>query len=81
MALAVALAGDHGHPGVVGEPVESRGSQERIPEDLRPLRGRPVGGEDYAAPLVAAGDDLIEIFRALGVDGPKPEVINDQELH
>ena len=50
---------------VVEEPVEDRGRDGLVVEDLAPAGDAAVGGEDRAV-LVAAGDDLEEVAGGLG---------------
>jgi hypothetical protein len=59
--LSVAFPGYDGDSGVVGEPVEGCGGQQRIAKDLRPFRRGAVGCEYCACPLVSRVYYLVEI--------------------
>src|SRR5438034_8188457 len=50
-AEAVALALERDHGGVVDEPVDQRGGDHRVAEDLAPLFEAAVGGDDDRAAL------------------------------
>jgi IstB-like ATP binding protein len=57
-AHAVAVAGHGEDGGVVQEPVEDGGRDGGVLEDVAPVGDPAVGGQDDAAVLVAAADDL-----------------------
>lgn len=60
------------------EPVEDRGRDGGVVEDLAPAGDAAVGGEDDRAVFVAAGDDLEEMRRGLGGQGEVGELVDDQ---
>jgi hypothetical protein len=68
-AHAVAGPGDREHGAVVEEPVEDRGRDSGVVEDLAPAGDAADDGEDDRAVFVAAGDDLEEIGGGLGGAG------------
>jgi hypothetical protein len=79
LAQAVTGALDLDDDGVVQEPVEERGSDHRVAEDLAPLGKAPVGGEDHRAPFIASIDQLEEQTAAIGEDRQVADLIDDQE--
>ena len=79
LAQAVAGALDLDDHGVVQEPIEERGGDHRIAEDLAPLGEAAVGGEDHRAPLVAGVDQLEEQVAAIGDDRQVADLVDDQE--
>ena len=79
LAQAVAGALDLDHHGVVQEPVEERGGDHGIAEDLAPLGKAPVGGEDHGATLVARVDQLEEQAAAVGDDRQVTNLVDDQQ--
>lgn len=68
LTQAVAGALDLDDYGVVQEPIEERGGDHRVAEDLAPLGKAPVGGEDHRAPRVSRVDQLEEQAAAIGDD-------------
>ena len=70
---------DREHGAVVEEPVEDRGGDGGVVEDLAPLCDAPVGGEDDRAVLVASRDDLEEMTRGLSGERQVAKLIDDQE--
>jgi hypothetical protein len=65
---------------VVQEPVEDRGGDHLVAEDLAPLRDHLVGREQHAAALVATRDELEEQIRAALLEGQIAQLIDDEEL-
>src|SRR5712691_4845250 len=76
--IAIAL-NDH-RVAVVQEPVEDRRSENVVAEDLAPLPDELVGGDEKAALLVAASDELEEEMRRSLLEGQIAELVDDQEL-
>jgi hypothetical protein len=66
VAQAVGLAGDVEHDAAVQQPVEQRGGDGRVAQDVAPAGDRPVGGDDGAGLAVALGDDLEQRGGAFG---------------
>ena len=79
LTQAVAGALDLDDHGVVQEPIEERGGNHRVAEDLAPLGKAPIGGEDHGAPLVASVDQLEEQAAAIGDDRQVADLVDDQE--
>jgi hypothetical protein len=79
--LTQAVAGtlDLDDHGVMQEPIEERGGNHRVAEDLAPLGKAPVGGEDHGAPLVASVDQLEEQAAAIGDDRQVADLVDDQK--
>ena len=65
-AHAVGGPVDREHGAAVEEPVEDRGRDGLVVEDLAPGGDAAVGGEDDRAVFVAAGDDLEEVAGCFG---------------
>ena len=59
-AEAVACPFDLNDDGVVQEPIEQRGGDDGIAEDLAPFGEAAVRGQDHGAFLVAGVDELEE---------------------
>ena len=72
--LAQAVAGplDLDDDSMVEQPIEQRGGNYRIAEDLTPFGKAAVGGEDHRALLVAGVDQLEEQVAA---------AVGDREVH
>jgi len=51
------------------EPVEDSGGDHLVAEDLAPLRDHLIGGDEHAAALVAARDELEEEVGAALLEG------------
>ena len=67
---------DHG---VVHEPVQDGGGNDRVAEDLAPLGQAPVGGDEGGvAPLIAGVDHVEEDPGSAPFDGEEPDVVDDQ---
>ena len=56
------------------------GGEFVVREDRAPFAGLDVRGEDDAAPLVAAGDDLVEESGAVDVEGHVAELVEDDQV-
>src|SRR5271156_3008682 len=61
------------------EPVEQRGSNDRIAEDVTPFGEAAVGGEDHRALFVAGVDELEEQVAAAGCDRQITDLVNDEQ--
>src|SRR5580693_6073323 len=75
--VAVSFQGDD--VGVVDEAVDHGGGDGVVAEDLAPAAEWLVGGDDEAGPLVAAGDELEEQVRGLGLESDVADLVDDQE--
>jgi len=61
------------------QPIEDRRSEDVIAEDLAPLTDKLVGGDEQAALLVAASDELEEEMRRSLLEGQIAELVEDEE--
>ena len=59
--------------------IKDRRDDNRIMEELRPVRERLVGGQDGAGLLVAVGNEPVEEIALLPVDGRVAHFVNDHE--
>ena len=75
---AVALD-DHG-VAVVEEPVEHGGGDHLVAKNVAPLGDHLIGGDEHAASLVTAGDELEEEIRGLLLEGQVAELVDDQDF-
>jgi hypothetical protein len=64
---------------VVNEPVDHRGGDDVVAEDLAPARERFVGGDDQRGAFVAAPDEHEHEVRGLGVERDVADLVDDQE--
>src|SRR6266487_7077648 len=76
-AVAVALEGED--LGVVDEPVDHRGGDGLVAEDLAPGGERLVAGDDQAGAFVAGADEREHQVGRLGVEGDVADLVDDQE--
>ena len=79
LAQAIARALDLDDDGVVKQPVEQRGGDDGIAEDLAPFGKAAVGGEDHGALLVAGVDELEEQIAAAGDDRQVADLVDDEQ--
>jgi len=61
-------------------PVQDRGSDDRIPEDLIPLAEASIRGQDQSSLLVPPGNKLEEKMRSMPVDRNIAYLIDDEKL-
>ena len=59
---AEALAGDLDEVRAVGQAIEGGGREQRLPEEVRPLRAVAIRGQKDRAALIAFVDDIVEIL-------------------
>jgi hypothetical protein len=71
--VRVALDGDDHR--VVQQPVEQRGGDHGVAEDLGPLAEAAVAGQDHRAALVAGVDELEEQVAAAGAHRQVAELV------
>jgi len=64
----------------VQETIEDRRSEHLVAEQLGPLRGRLVRGDDRRAARVASVDDLKEAVGVLAVERQEAGLVEDQQL-
>lgn len=79
LAKAIARSLDLDDDRVVEKPVEQRGGDDRISEDLAPFGKAAIGGEDHGALLVSGVDELEEEIAAAGNDRQVADLVDDQE--
>jgi hypothetical protein len=79
--LAHAITGplDLNDDGVVEQPVEQGGGDNRIAEDVAPFGKAAVGGEDHRAFFVARVDELEEQIAAAGRDRQVADLVDDEQ--
>jgi len=65
---------------VVEQPIEDGGGHHLVTKHLTPLHDWAVGGDQYAAALVAAGDQLEEQMGGIGLQRQVAQLVNDQQL-
>ncbi len=64
---------------VMQDPVEDRGGNNPVAEDLAPAAEALVGREDHRAPLVAAANELEEEVGAGAIDRQVADLVDDQQ--
>ena len=79
LAQAIAGALDLDDDGMVEQPIEQRGGDDGIAEDLAPFGEAAVGGEDHRALLVAGVDELEEQIAAAGDDRQVADLVDDEQ--
>ena len=77
---AVAGAADDDHFGAIQQAVKPGRGQERIQEQVGPLIGGAVAGEQDAAALVALVNHIIQVFGARRLDRFETEIIQDEQI-
>jgi hypothetical protein len=80
LSAAITVAFHDDLVGVVGEAVECALGEDGIIEEWDPLVDGPVGGDDGGGAAVALDDDLVEVAGLLGVESPKTEVVDNEEI-
>ncbi len=65
---------------VVQQPVEDRGGDDGIAEHVAPLAGSEIAGDEDAAALVAATDELEHQVSSVGLERQVAELVDDQQL-
>ena len=79
LAQPIARSFDLDDDGVVEQPIEQRGGDDGIAEDLAPFGKAAVGGEDHGALLVAGVDELEEQVAAAGRDRQVADLVDDEQ--
>jgi hypothetical protein len=77
---AEAGAGDLDEVGAVGKAVERRRGEERLAEEVGPLRTVAIRGHDDGALLVPLVDDVVEVLGPGRAQRAKPEVAQDEQI-
>jgi len=80
LAFSIALAFEDDLVGIVGEAVDGTLREDRIIEERNPFVDRAIRGEDGGGAAVPFEDDFVEVVRLGGVEPPKAEVVNDEDL-
>jgi hypothetical protein len=78
-AQAITRALDLEDDGVMKEPIEQRGGDDGIAEDLAPFREASVRGEDHRASLIARVDELEKQIAAAWNDRQVADLVNDKQ--
>jgi len=65
---------------VVHEPVDERGGDHSVAEDLAPLLEAAVGGDDDRAALVTTGDERKEEIGRLPLEGQVADLVDDEQV-
>src|SRR5947208_10215366 len=76
---AEAEAGDLDEVGPVGQPVERRGGEQGLAEELWPLRAITVTGERDGGLFIAFVDHVVEVFGPGRAKGFEPEVVQAEQ--
>jgi len=79
LAHAIAGALDLNDDGMMEQPVEQRGSDHGITEDVAPFGKAAVGGEDHGALFVTGVDELEEQITPTGGDGEVADLVDDEQ--
>ena len=79
LAHPIARTFDLDDHGVVKEPVEERGGDNRIAEDVTPFGKATIGGEDHRALFVTGVDELKEQVAAARCDGQVADLVDDKQ--
>src|ERR1700709_275312 len=61
------------------EPIEKRGRDDGIAEDISPFGEAAVRGEDHRALFIAGVDELEEQVAAAGDDGEVSDLVDDEQ--
>src|SRR5216110_2458878 len=75
----IGIAPDVDGDRMMQNPVEDRGRDDAVSEDLAPAAEALVAREDHRAPLVAAADELEEEVGAGAIDGQVADLVHDQQ--
>src|SRR5437867_6514345 len=75
----IGIAPDVDGDRMMQDPVEDRGRDDAVSEDLAPAAEALVAREDHRAPLVAAADELEEEVGAGAIDGQVADLVHDQQ--
>src|SRR5437879_8477018 len=77
---AEALTGDLDEVRAVGQAIEGGGREQRLAEEVRPLRAVAIRGQENRAALIPFVDDVVEILGARRAQWLEPEVVEDEEI-
>ena len=66
---------------MVGKAIERGAGQQVVGKGGGPFLEGAIAGDDERGPLVAFGDDLIEVLRGLRRKGLQAKVVENQEIH
>jgi hypothetical protein len=79
LAHAIAGALDLNDDGMMEQPVEQRGGDDGITEDVTPFGKATVGSEDHGALFVAGVDELEEQVAAAGGNRQVADLVDDEQ--
>lgn len=79
LAQPIARSLDLNDDGVVKQPVEQRGCDDGIAEDLAPFGEAAIGGEDHSALFVACVDELEEEVSAARHDREIADLVDHKQ--
>ena len=80
LAHPEALAVGHDDRGVMEQPVEERHRGRVLGDEPAPLLERPVAGDPERPALVRRGDEAEQELGADGVEGRKPQLVDDEKV-
>ena len=61
----------------VAQPIQRRCTQQFVRERIPPFSEVQVAGDDGGGPLIALGNQIVEVLILAGFEGFEPEVVND----
>src|SRR5439155_20122678 len=77
---AETLTSDLDEVRAVGQAIEGRRREQRLAEELRPLRAIAITGQQDRAALIPFVDDVVQILGAGGAQRFEPEVVEDEQV-
>src|SRR5438094_6217406 len=77
---AEALTGDLDEVRAVGQAIEGRRREQRLAEELRPLRAIAITGQQDRAAFIPVVDDVVESLGTRGAQRFEPEVVEDEQV-
>ena len=80
MLGAEALAGDLDEVRAVGQAIEGGGREQRLPEEVRPLRAVAIRGQENRAALIPFVDEVVEILGARRAQRLEAEDVEDEQI-
>src|SRR5207245_419088 len=77
---AETLTGDLDEVRAVGQAIEGRRREQRLAEELRPLRAIAITGQQDRAAFIPFIDDVVQILGTRGAQRFEPEVVEVEDL-
>src|SRR5438876_4654306 len=77
---AEALTGDLDEVRAVSQAIECRRREQRLAEELRPLRAIAITGQQDRAAFIPFIDDVVQILGTRGAQRFEPEVVEDEQV-